>query len=74
MNKKKRPLQKLVSFTDTGPDYERVKQDLLEGWSITSLVKNGSFFVGIMEFHKEAICEKDSVYIPPRKKIKITAS
>ena len=41
--------QKLVSFTENSPELEKINEDMQNGWSIISLVKNGSYYVGIME-------------------------
>jgi hypothetical protein len=61
-----KPLQKLISFTDN--DLDIVKNEIAEGWRIVSLVANGSRYVGVVEQMTE---NGDSIYIPPRKKIKI---
>ena len=63
--------QKLVSFTENPGDLDKISADMQAGWSIVSLVKNGSYYVGIMEYNPAAQSAIDSVYIPPRKKIKI---
>ena len=65
--KRPRPLQKLVSFTDQ--DLEMIRSELDEGWRVVSLVATGNRYVGVIEqiSNKEA----DTVFIPPRKKIKI---
>jgi hypothetical protein len=65
--------QKLVSFTDNGSELDNIKNDMQNGWSIISLVKNGSYYVGIMELSSALIPGKESIYIPPRKKIKISS-
>lgn len=69
-----RPKQKLVAFSKNSPEQEEVKQDLSKGWMFTSLVNNGSFFVGIMEDSSNSLNEEGSIFIPPRKKIKIYSS
>jgi len=63
--------QKLISFIDNPAELEKISQDMKNGWSIISLVKNGSYYVGIMELNHNQTKNKDSLYIPPRKKIKI---
>ena len=69
----KKPLQKFISFTDNSPEFEAVKEDMQAGWSIISLVKNGVYYVGIMEKNEEkGANELDSLFIPPRKKLKIS--
>ncbi len=69
----KKPLQKFISFTDNSPEFEAVKEDMKAGWSIISLVKNGVYYVGIMEKNeKKGANEPDSLFIPPRKKLKIS--
>jgi len=65
--------QKLVSFTDNGSELDNIKNDMQNGWSIISLVKNGSYYVGIMELSSALIPGMESIYIPPRKKIKISS-
>lgn len=67
LDKAKKPLQKLIAFTDHEIDV--IKAEIEQGWRIVSLVANGSRYVGIVEMIDQT--EKDSVYIPPRKKIKI---
>ena len=62
--------QKLVSFTDNGSELDNIKNDMQNGWSIISLVKNGSYYVGIMELSDPLNQKVESIYIPPRKKIK----
>ncbi|MBN8523406.1 MAG: DUF2674 domain-containing protein [Rickettsiaceae bacterium] len=69
----KKPLQKFISFTDNSPEFEAVKEDMKSGWSIISLVKNGVYYVGIMEKNEQkGANESDSLFIPPRKKLKIS--
>jgi len=69
----KKPLQKFISFTDNSPEFEAVKEDMKSGWSIISLVKNGVYYVGIMEKNEpKSTNESDSLFIPPRKKLKIS--
>jgi len=69
----KRPNQKLIAFTENSPDFEAVKADMKNGWNIISLVKNGHYYVGIMEQPERPLTEKDVFFIPPRKKIKISS-
>lgn len=72
MNKNKTQ-QKLVSFTENSSELDKVKEDMRNGWTIISLVKNGSYYVGIMELSDNFNKEDETLYIPPRKKIKISA-
>lgn len=69
-----KPEQKLVSFAYDPKELQKIHEQMQEGWSIVSLVRNSNYFVGIMEkqdeFHK-AMKDKGSVFIPPRQKIKI---
>ncbi len=69
---KNKPQQKLVSFTDNQIELDQISEDLKNGWSIISLVKNGNYYVGIMEFNSNFSETKETVFIPPRKKIKIS--
>ena len=69
IQKRVRPLQKLISFTDS--DMEVVKSEMADGWKIVSLVANGNRYVGVVEQSNDDEAEEGSVYIPPRKKIKI---
>lgn len=70
----KKPMQKLIAFTDNSPDFEDVKEDMKSGWSIISLIKNGNYYVGIMEQNdQKAANDSKSFFIPPRKKIKISS-
>lgn len=66
--------QKLVLFTKQDSELEDIKKDMQNGWSIISLVKNGNYYVGIMELKEDFIQKEGSIYIPPRKKIKILSS
>ncbi|CAN0596017.1 MAG: DUF2674 domain-containing protein [Rickettsiaceae bacterium] len=70
---KNKTQQKLVSFTENSSELDKVKEDMRNGWSIISLVKNGSYYVGIMELSDSFNEENETLYIPPRKKIKISA-
>lgn len=66
--------QKLISFTQISKDFEIVKKDMESGWNITSLIKNGDYFVGIMEeTSKDAKNDCDSIFLPPKKRIKFLA-
>jgi hypothetical protein len=65
--------QKLVSFTDNPVELDKISSDMQEGWSIISLVRNGSYYVGIMELNPNSGSSNESVFIPPRKKIKISS-
>jgi hypothetical protein len=71
---KKRAPQKLISFSDSNKtEMEKIKKDMEEGWSIVSLVQNGNYYVGVMEKNEETSENVEGVvYIPPRKKIKIS--
>lgn len=70
----KKLTQKLIAFSSNSPDFEAVKQDMQKGWSIVSLIKNGHYYVGIME-QADPLASNghQSVFIPPKKKIKISA-
>lgn len=69
---KNKPQQKLVSFTDNQVELDKISEDIKNGWSIISLVKNGNYYVGIMELNSNFSEAKETVFIPPRKKIKIS--
>jgi hypothetical protein len=69
---KNKAQQKLVSFTDNKVELDKITADMENGWSIISLVKNGSYYVGIMELDSNKSSE--SIYIPARKKIKISVN
>jgi len=70
----KKPLQKLVVFTNKSSDLENIKQDMESGWSIVSLMKNGDYYVGIMEQNNQNLAnDKDTFFIPPNKKLKISS-
>ena len=62
--------QKLVSFSENSPEFDSVEQDLKEGWSVISLVKNGCYYVGVLEKSNHFNPETETVFIPPRKKLK----
>jgi invasion protein IalB len=64
--------QKLVTFSDQEHDIEGIEKELKEGWSIVSLVSNGNNYFCILEKQQSNDNEEEAtVYIPPRKKIKI---
>ena len=67
-----KPQQKLVSFSDNAVELEKISMEMEHGWSIISLVKNGSYYVGIMELLDNSKYSDETIYIPPRKKIKIS--
>ena len=68
-----KPQQKLVSFTDNPTELDKISGDMQEGWSIISLVRNGSYYVGIMELNPNSFSPNESLFIPPRKRIKISS-
>jgi predicted ATP-binding protein involved in virulence len=65
--KRDRPLQKLISFTDQ--DLEMIRSELSDGWKVVSLVATGARYVGVIEQINPE--DTDTVFIPPRKKIKL---
>lgn len=65
--KRDRPLQKLISFTDQ--DLEMIRGELSDGWKVVSLVATGARYVGVIEQINQE--DSDTVFIPPRKKIKL---
>lgn len=70
-----RPRQKLISFTENKNDLEKITHDMKQGWTIISLVRNGNYYVGIMEDTSEQNAlsmETNSIFLPPKKKIKIS--
>jgi len=69
----KKAEQKLISFTDNPMELEKVSNDMDNGWSLISLVRNGNYYVGIMELNSNAGLAEASLFIPPRKKIKISS-
>ncbi len=64
--------QKLVSFRDSEHDLMKISDELKSGWSLINLVKNGDYYVGIMEFDSQFAKNSDTLFIPPRKKIRIS--
>ena len=66
--KRARPMQKLISFMEN--DMDVLKNEIADGWKIVSLMVNGNRFVGVVEQNNDTI---ESLYIPPRKKIKFLA-
>jgi hypothetical protein len=69
-----KPEQKLISFTDNQAELEAVSNDMQNGWTIISLVRNGNYYVGIMELNSNAHLAAGSIFIPPRKRIKFLNS
>ena len=71
----KKALQKLISFTNNKVELDKITDEMNNGWGIISLTQNGNYYIGIMEKMEDNSTkdEKDiTVYIPPRKKIKIS--
>jgi len=66
-----KPKQKLISFTDNEAELNKVAKNIKEGWNITSLIKNNGYYVGIMERNLNSTMPYGSVFIPPRKKIRL---
>lgn len=64
--------QKLVSFRDNEHDLMKISDELKSGWSLINLVKNGDYYVGIMEFDSQHAKNNNTLFIPPRKKIRIS--
>ncbi len=73
MTKNKSPERKLVSFLDQESQMMKIQEEIDLGWSVTSLYFSGKSFIGILEKTNEETMQ-DIVYIPPRRKIKITQS
>jgi hypothetical protein len=74
MSKKRAP-QKLVSFSDSKNDLDKIRNDMNEGWAIISLIQNGNYYIGVMEkiyTNDNSPQEEQTIFIPPRKKIKIS--
>jgi archaellum component FlaC len=68
----KRLPQKLVTFSDQENEIEKIENELKQGWSIVSLVSNGNNYFCILEKQQSNDnADEATVYIPPRKKIKI---
>jgi hypothetical protein len=63
-----KPEQKLISFAEKSPEYFKVAEEIKNGWQIINLIKNGNYYLAIME--KKTTSEDEAVYIPPRKKLK----
>ncbi len=68
--KRPKPEQKFISFIEGDKEWEQVQIDMKDGWIITSLLKNGSYFVGRMERPLKKL-PTGNVYLPPLKKLKI---
>lgn len=69
MSKENKPMQKLVSFTEK--EFNKMQKELGNEWKFVSLVANGNRYVGIVE--EKSTKDENSIFIPPRKKIKIIA-
>lgn len=69
MKQEQKPIQKLVSFTER--EFTKIKKELGADWKFVSLVANGNRYVGIVEEISKD--NEQSIYIPPRKKLKIIA-
>jgi Protein of unknown function (DUF2674) len=69
--------QKLVSFSDSKSDIDRISCEMKAGWCIISLVVSNGCYVGIMEKTPnlpKSSQEDTPIHIPPRKKIKFLES
>lgn len=64
----RKPIQKFISFTDNSPEFEAVKEDMESGWSIVSLVKNGVYYVGIMEKMSKKVLMNQNHFLFPLEK------
>ena len=69
-----KPQQKLVSFTYNQNDLDSITSDIDNRWTLISLVKNGNYYVGIMEYNSNYNTQQETMFIPPRKRIKISCS
>jgi hypothetical protein len=69
ISEKQKPMQKLVSFTEK--EFNKMQKELGNEWKFVSLVANGNRYVGIVE--EIAKDKEQSVFIPPRRKLKIIA-
>jgi hypothetical protein len=69
ISEKIKPMQKLVSFTEK--EFKKMKKELGKEWKFVSLVANGNRYVGIVEEISKD--KEESIFIPPRKKLKIIA-
>ena len=64
--------QKLVAFAENEQEMKQIELEMNDGWSIVSLIRNGSYYAGIMEKPTGfTVQEPGSVFIPPRKGFKI---
>lgn len=67
-----KPEQKWISFEDTPEELEKISEDMKNGWSIVSLLRNGNYYAGIMEL-TNTDSSNEEFFIPPRKKLKISS-
>lgn len=68
MKNRKLP-QKLISFTDADQEFRMVEEEVANGWNIVSMATNAGNYVCLLE--KQDPANDSTIYIPPRKKIKI---
>lgn len=64
--------QKLVSFSSNKEKLDEISREIENGWYFINLVRNGNCYIGIMELNSDKNIEQESVFIPARKKIKIS--
>lgn len=67
--------QKLISFSNNDDDLAKITKDIKLGWTIISMMQNGESYVGVMEKILHDFDQNGqalSIYIPPRRKIKIS--
>lgn len=76
MQKIKKPEQKIVTFSDSEEDFDKVQFEIDQGWNIVGMYFNGKNFVGILEksdyANQNFESEDFKLFIPPRKKLRFS--
>lgn len=67
----KKPAQKLVSFSEDPGEISAIEQDLHDGWNVVSIMPSGNNYLCVLEKDEVSDNDNSTVYIPPRKKLKI---
>jgi len=67
---KQKAQQRLIAFTYNNTELVNIEKEIKDGWNIVSLTSNNNHYIGIVE--KAGVKNDGSVFIPPRKKIRIT--
>ncbi len=63
--------QKVLSFDQRPVSMEKVQKEMADGWGVINLIYHQNNYVAILEKLDTIKDDKDALYIPARKKIRI---